>query len=68
MTMLSGADAPNPQGIADAVVALIEAPAGQRTTGVVVGNSFGADLVNDATAPSQAGTVAALGLAYLDAS
>ncbi len=68
MTMLSGADAPNPQDIADAVGALVAAPAGQRAARVVVGNSFGADAVNEATAPVQASTVKGLGLAYLDVS
>ncbi len=68
MTMLSGADAPNPRDIADAVAALVAAPSGQRAARVVVGTSFGADAVNDAIAPVQAGTVEALGLAHLDAS
>lgn len=65
MTMLSGADAPTPQDIADAVSNLVAQPAGQRTARVVVGASFGADAVNDATAPVQAETVRALGLEHL---
>ena len=65
MTMLSGADAPTPQDIADAVSNLVAQRAGQRTARVVVGASFGADAVNDATAPVQAETVRALGLEHL---
>lgn len=66
MTMLSGTDAPNPQDIADAVLDLVAQPKGQRAARVVVGNSFGADVLNAAIAPVQAETVKALGLAHLD--
>ncbi len=65
--MLSGADAPNPQEVADTVSNLIARPQGQRAARVVVGNGFGADAVNAATAPVQAETVEALGLAHLAA-
>jgi len=65
MAMLSGEDAPNPQDIADAVAKLIEQPSGKRAARTVVGNSFGADTVNDATTPVQAQTVEALGLTHL---
>jgi hypothetical protein len=65
MTMLSGADAPNPQDIADAVADLVATPTGQRAARVVVGDSFGADKVNDATAPVQTRTIEALGLGHL---
>ena len=65
MTMLSGTDAPNPQDIADAVATLVEQPSGARDARVVVGTTFGADLVNAATAPVQAETVKALGLENL---
>ena len=67
MTMLSGDDAPNPQDIADAVATLVAQPAGQRAARVVVGNSFGADAINETTAPIQSGTVEALGLSHLGA-
>ena len=66
MTMLSGADAPNPQDIADAVGDLVATATGQRAARVVVGNSFGADTVNDATAPVQTQTIEALGLGHLE--
>ena len=66
MSMFESADSPNPHDVAEAVVRLIDAPKGQRPARTVVGTSFGADTVNDATAPVQAGTVKALGLDYLD--
>ncbi len=66
MSMFESADSPNPHDVAEAVVRLIDAPKGQRPARTVVGTSFGADTVNDATAPVQAGTVKALGLDHLD--
>ena len=66
MSMFESADSPNPHDVAEAIVRLIDAPKGQRAARTVVGTSFGADTVNDATAPVQAGTVKALGLDYLD--
>ena len=66
MSMFESADSPNPHDVAEAIVRLINAPKGQRPARTVVGTSFGADTVNDATAPVQAGTVKALGLDYLD--
>ncbi len=64
-TMLSGADAPDAHDIAEAVAKLIVAPKGARPARTVVGASYGADTVNDATEPVQAATVEALGLGHL---
>jgi len=64
-TMLSAPDAPDPHDIAEAVAKLIDTPKGDRPARTVVGNSYGADTVNDATEPVQASTVEALGLAHL---
>ena len=64
-TMFSGPDAPVPNDIAEAVAKLIATPKGHRPARTVVGASFGADTVNDATEPVQAGTVEALGLGHL---
>ena len=64
-TMLSGPDAPDPHDIAEAVAKLIVTPKGARPARTVVGTSYGADTLNDATAPVQAGTVEALGLGHL---
>jgi NAD(P)-dependent dehydrogenase (short-subunit alcohol dehydrogenase family) len=64
-TMLSAPDAPDLHDIAEAVVKLIDAPKGDRPARTVVGTSYGADTVNDATEPVQAATVEALGLSHL---
>ncbi len=64
-TMLSGPDAPDPHDIAAAIAKLIVTPKGARPVRTVVGASYGADTLNDATAPVQAGTVEALGLGHL---
>ena len=44
---------------------LIAIPKGERPARTVVGASFGADVVNDATEPVQAATVQSLGLGHL---
>ena len=64
-TMLSGPDAPDPHDIAEAVDKLIATPKGDRPARTVVGAGYGADTLNDATAPVQAGVVEALGLGHL---
>ena len=64
-TMFSGPGAPNPHDIAEAVAKLIVTPKGERPARTVVGASFGADTVNDATEPVQAATVQSLGLGHL---
>ena len=66
MAMFEASDAPNPHDIAEAILQLIDAPKGQRPARTVVGASFGADTLNDATAPVQAGVVKALGLEHLE--
>ena len=66
MTMFESADAPKPHDIAEAITRLIDAPKGQRPGRTVVGTSFGADTLNNATAPVQADTVRALGLDHLE--
>ncbi len=65
-SMLSGPGAPNPHDIAEAIAMLISTPKGKRPARTVVGASYGADAVNDATAPVQASTVEALGLSHLE--
>ncbi len=64
-TMLSGPDAPDAHDIAEAIAKLIVTPKGARPVRTVVGASYGADTLNDATAPVQASTVEALGLGHL---
>jgi len=64
-TMLSGPEAPDPHDIAEAVATLIATPKGDRPARTVVGASYGADIVNDATEPVQTSTVEAFGLGHL---
>ena len=59
-------NAPNPHEVAEAIAALISQPKGTRPARTVVGNGFGADVINRDNALVQAQTVAALGLAQLD--
>ena len=65
MTLFESSDAPNLHDVAEAITSLIDTPKGTRPARTVVGTSFGADTVNDATAPIQAGTVKAIGLDHL---
>ena len=65
MAMLSGAEAPDPQDIADVVLGLVTQPSGERPARVVVGTSFGAEEANVAMAPLQANTIKVLGLDHL---
>ncbi len=64
--MFSGPHAPEPHDIAEAVAKLIATPKGDRPARTVVGVSFGADTLNEATAPLQAGAVKVLGLDHLE--
>ena len=64
-TMLWAPGAPDPHDIAEAIARLIATPKGDRPARTVVGASYGADTLNDATEPVQASTVEALGLGHL---
>jgi len=59
-------NAPNPHDVAEAITTLVSQPKGTRAARTVVGNGFGADVINRDNALVQAQTVAALGLAQLD--
>lgn len=65
-TMFESSDAPNLHEISEAISALIDTRKGTRPTRIVVGASFGADTLNDATAPVQAVAVKNLGLDHLE--
>jgi NAD(P)-dependent dehydrogenase (short-subunit alcohol dehydrogenase family) len=65
MDMFAADDAPNPSDVATAITDLVAADKGTRPARVVVGTSFGADVLNEATTPVQAGAVEALGLGHL---
>src|SRR6516162_6617432 len=51
--IFSAAGAPNPQDVATAIAALVAQPKGKRPARTVVGQPFGSDAVNIATAPLQ---------------
>ena len=63
--MFSAENAPNPHDVAAAVADLVAASRGSRPARTVVGQAFGADTLNAATAPVQHGVVDALGLGAL---
>ncbi len=63
--MFSAAGAPNPHDVAAAITTLVATPKGSRPARSVVGQPFGADAVNAATAPVQQGVLDALGLGGL---
>ena len=65
MTLFKAADAPNPHDIAEAIAKLVAQPKGSRPARTVVGAAFGADQVNEQTAPVQAKVIEALGLGHL---
>ena len=65
MGMFQGENAPNPHDVAAAIATLIDTPRGSRPARTIVGQPFGADAVNEATAPIQRGAVEALGLGAL---
>lgn len=64
--MFEAADAPNPHDIAEAILPLINTAKGQRPNRTVVGSGFGADALNEVTAPVQASTIRAIGLEHLE--
>lgn len=65
--MFSIPDAPNPQEVADAIVGLVEAPAGQRPARVVVDRfqGQGAVALNAAHAEVQRGVLTGFGMPFL---
>jgi NADP-dependent 3-hydroxy acid dehydrogenase YdfG len=65
MASFQAADAPNPHDVAQAIAKLVAQPKGSRAARTVVGPAFGADAVNEQTAPIQAHVVEALGLGHL---
>ena len=60
--VFDGADAPNPHDVAEALVRLVDTPAGQRPDRVVVGNPFGASDVNRVVKPIQEQLVDSIGM------
>jgi NAD(P)-dependent dehydrogenase (short-subunit alcohol dehydrogenase family) len=65
MGIFQGKNAPNPHDVAEAIARLVGQKKGSRPARVVVGQPFGADVVNQQTAPVQAQVVEGLGLGHL---
>jgi NAD(P)-dependent dehydrogenase (short-subunit alcohol dehydrogenase family) len=65
MGIFQGENAPNPHDVAEAIAKLVAQPKGSRPARTVVGRPFGADVVNQQTAPVQAQVVEGLGLGHL---
>jgi len=64
--MMAGPDAPKPQAVADAVVRLIETPAGQRPLRTVVdAHPEAVEAINGVCAQAQGGMLGALGMSGL---
>jgi NAD(P)-dependent dehydrogenase (short-subunit alcohol dehydrogenase family) len=61
----ASANAPDPHDVTTAIAKLIAMPKGARPARVVVGQAFGADVVNDAVAPVQERVIETLGLSPL---
>jgi len=59
--VFSKPDAPDPHDVAKAILKLVETPAGERPTRVVVGLAFGADGANAAIEPFQGQLINGLG-------
>lgn len=59
---------PNPHDVAVAITELVAKPNGTRPSRVVVGNSLGADSLNQASQTAQAQLLGAFGLSFLDKS
>jgi NAD(P)-dependent dehydrogenase (short-subunit alcohol dehydrogenase family) len=60
-----GANAPNPHDVAEAIAKLLTTPKGSRPARVVVGRPFGADAVDEQTAPIQQHLMEEFGLGSL---
>src|SRR6478609_7186083 len=67
MGIFQGKNAPNPHDVAEAIAKLVGQPKGSRPARIVVGQPFGADVVNQQTAPVQTQVVEGLGLGHLAA-
>lgn len=65
MGMFKAADAPKPHDVAEAIVKLVGAVKGRRPERVVVGQPFGAGVINQQTAPVQRQVIDGLGLGTL---
>lgn len=62
MELFESENAPTPEDVATGIANLVEQATNKRPARLVIGASFGADAVNEATAPIQQRTIDALGL------
>ncbi len=60
--LFASAEAPDPQEVADAILRLVNTPAGERAMRTVCGLDFGANKLNKTVAPMQAEVLRALGM------
>jgi NAD(P)-dependent dehydrogenase (short-subunit alcohol dehydrogenase family) len=58
-------NSPNPHDVAEAIVRIVEQPTGSRPARAVVGQAYGADVINAQAAAVQTQVLAALGLGQL---
>lgn len=65
VAIFQGKGAPAPHDVPLAIAKLIEAPKGARQVRTVVGEPYGADIINRSTDPVQMGVIEALGLGHL---
>lgn len=66
--MLSGEHAPNPHDVTEAIVRLVETPNGSRPSRVLIGEPYGADVINQTAAVVQKAGLDVLGMGFLDKS
>ncbi len=66
MSVFESETAPNPQDVSHAIARLVVTEKGQRDSRVVVGQGFGADVLNLSAAPVQQEVINSLGLAHLN--
>jgi NAD(P)-dependent dehydrogenase (short-subunit alcohol dehydrogenase family) len=63
--LFASAEAPDPQEVADAILRLVNTPAGQRAMRTVCGLDFGTNKFNETVAPMQAEVLRALGMEHM---
>jgi NAD(P)-dependent dehydrogenase (short-subunit alcohol dehydrogenase family) len=64
-TLFQSENAPNPHDVAEAIARIVEQPRGSRAARTVVGEAFGADVLNAQAAQVQAQLLEGLGLGQL---
>jgi NAD(P)-dependent dehydrogenase (short-subunit alcohol dehydrogenase family) len=65
LSLFKSENAPNPYDVAEAIARIVEQPNGSRPARMIVGQSFGADVINAQAATIQAQVIDGLGLRQL---